>query len=124
MWPGTLPTVFGPMVITRSNPQHPIAMRRRTQHHPNCHCGVGFELDTRREQAEVHKLTFCPDPSTHNHCTLDGMIGNNSCGTRSLPAEKTVDNVEELEVRVASKNSNDDQILVQECPAQISFSIF
>ena len=25
-----------------------------------------------------------PDPSTHNHCTLGGMIGNNSCGVHSL----------------------------------------
>ena len=29
---------------------------------------------------EQHGLTFGPDPSTHAHCTLGGMIGNNSCG--------------------------------------------
>jgi Fe-S oxidoreductase/FAD/FMN-containing dehydrogenase len=43
-------------------------------------------------------LTFGPDPSTHSRCTLGGMIGNNSCGTHSLLAGKTVDNVEELRV--------------------------
>ena len=34
-----------------------------------------------------------PDPSTHSRCSLGGMIGNNSCGTHSLLAGKTVDNV-------------------------------
>src|SRR2546421_662024 len=45
-----------------------------------------------------HHLTFAPDPSTHNHCTFGGMIGNNSCGVHSVMGGKTVDNVEELEV--------------------------
>ena len=58
----------------------------------------GVVLDTLREQAERHKVTFGPDPSTHSRCTLGGMIGNNSCGTHSLLAGKTVDNVEELTV--------------------------
>ncbi len=58
----------------------------------------GLVLDTLRSRAEQHKLTFGPDPSTHSRCTLGGMIGNNSCGTHSLLAGKTVDNVEELHV--------------------------
>jgi len=58
----------------------------------------GVVLDTLRNQAEVHKLTFAPDPSTHNRCTIGGMIGNNSCGTHSLLGGKTVDNVEELQI--------------------------
>src|SRR5438046_7583053 len=44
----------------------------------------GVVLDTLRNQAEIHQLTFGPDPSTHNRCTIGGMIGNNSCGTHSL----------------------------------------
>ena len=56
----------------------------------------GLVLDTLRNEAERHKLTFGPDPSTHSRCTFGGMIGNNSCGTHSLLAGKTVDNVEEL----------------------------
>jgi FAD/FMN-containing dehydrogenase/Fe-S oxidoreductase len=56
----------------------------------------GVVLDTLRAQAETFKLTFAPDPSTHNRCTIGGMIGNNSCGTHSLLGGKTVDNVEEL----------------------------
>jgi FAD/FMN-containing dehydrogenase/Fe-S oxidoreductase len=58
----------------------------------------GVVLDTLRNQAEVHHLTFGPDPSTHSRCSLGGMIGNNSCGTHSLLAGKTVDNVEELRI--------------------------
>ena len=58
----------------------------------------GVVLDTLRNRAETHHLTFGPDPSTHSRCTLGGMIGNNSCGTHSLLAGKTVDNVEELRV--------------------------
>ena len=58
----------------------------------------GVVLDTLRNRAEVHHLTFAPDPSTHNRCTIGGMIGNNSCGTHSLLGGKTVDNVEELRI--------------------------
>ena len=58
----------------------------------------GVVLDTLRTQAERYQLTFAPDPSTHNRCTIGGMIGNNSCGTHSLLGGKTVDNVEELHI--------------------------
>jgi FAD/FMN-containing dehydrogenase/Fe-S oxidoreductase len=58
----------------------------------------GVVLDHLREEANKVGLTFGPDPATHNHCTLGGMIGNNSCGTHSVMAGKTVDNVVSLEV--------------------------
>jgi FAD/FMN-containing dehydrogenase/Fe-S oxidoreductase len=58
----------------------------------------GCVLDTLRNAAEKHHLTFAPDPSTHYNCTLGGMIGNNSCGVHSLTGGKTDDNVLELEV--------------------------
>jgi FAD/FMN-containing dehydrogenase/Fe-S oxidoreductase len=58
----------------------------------------GVVLDTLRNRAEKHLMTFAPDPSTHNRCTIGGMIGNNSCGTHSLLGGKTVDNVEELRI--------------------------
>jgi FAD/FMN-containing dehydrogenase/Fe-S oxidoreductase len=58
----------------------------------------GLVLDDLRDAAEEHHLTFGPDPATHTHCTLGGMIGNNSCGVHSVMAGKTVDNVEELEI--------------------------
>ncbi len=58
----------------------------------------GVILDSLRHAAEKHHLTFGPDPSTHDHCTLGGMIGNNSCGVHSVMAGRTSDNVESLDI--------------------------
>ena len=58
----------------------------------------GIVLDRLRDAAELHHLTYGPDPATHSRCTLGGMIGNNSCGVHGLMAGKVVDNVEALEV--------------------------
>jgi FAD/FMN-containing dehydrogenase/Fe-S oxidoreductase len=58
----------------------------------------GLVLDELRSVAERFHLTYGPDPATHDHCTLGGMIGNNSCGVHSVMAGKTDDNVLELEV--------------------------
>jgi FAD/FMN-containing dehydrogenase/Fe-S oxidoreductase len=58
----------------------------------------GLVLDWLRDRAEEHKLTFGPDPATHSRCTLGGMIGNNSCGTHSIIAGVTADNIESLDV--------------------------
>ena len=58
----------------------------------------GIVLDEVRNAATKVGLTFGPDPATHNHCTLGGMIGNNSCGTHSVMAGKTVDNIHELRI--------------------------
>ena len=58
----------------------------------------GVILDGLRNAAEKHHLTFAPDPATHDHCTLGGMIGNNSCGVHSVMAGKPDDNIEELEI--------------------------
>ncbi|ASJ72613.1 Anaerobic glycerol-3-phosphate dehydrogenase subunit C [Granulosicoccus antarcticus IMCC3135] len=58
----------------------------------------GIICDSLKAAAEVHGLTFGPDPATHSRCTLGGMIGNNSCGPHSMLAGKTVENVLELEI--------------------------
>ncbi len=58
----------------------------------------GCVLDDLRTAAGRHGLTFGPDPATHNHCTLGGMIGNNSCGVHSVMAGRTADNVVSLDV--------------------------
>ncbi|MFL6649357.1 MAG: FAD-binding and (Fe-S)-binding domain-containing protein [Sulfurifustaceae bacterium] len=65
---------------------------RRARVEPGC------VLDHLRSEAERYHLTFGPDPSTHNHNTLGGMIGNNSCGVHSVMAGRTSDNVESLDV--------------------------
>jgi FAD/FMN-containing dehydrogenase/Fe-S oxidoreductase len=58
----------------------------------------GVVIDRLRDAAEVHHLTFGPDPATHSQCTVGGSVGNNSCGVHALMNGKTVDNVTELEV--------------------------
>ncbi|MBW3618624.1 MAG: FAD-binding oxidoreductase [Actinobacteria bacterium] len=58
----------------------------------------GVVLDDLRNAAGRHGLTFGPDPSTHDRCTLGGMIGNNACGVHSISAGRTVDNVLEMDV--------------------------
>lgn len=74
------------------------ATRRLARVEPGC------VLDDLRNQAAPHGLTFGPDPSTHSHCALGGMLGNNSCGIHSLLSRnhglglRTSDNTHELEI--------------------------
>src|SRR5437763_15403750 len=64
----------------------------------------GIVLDELLKETKKHGLVFGPDPATHNHCAIGGMLGNNSCGVHSVIAEfyggwaRTSDNVRELEV--------------------------
>jgi Fe-S oxidoreductase/FAD/FMN-containing dehydrogenase len=64
----------------------------------------GAVLDSLRQAAAPHGWDFGPDPSTHDRCTLGGMIGNDSCGVHSVMSEfhgagpRTSDHVEELDV--------------------------
>lgn len=58
----------------------------------------GVVLDDLRNRANEVGLTFAPDPATHNHNTLGGMVGNNSCGPHSVMGGETVHNVIELDV--------------------------
>ncbi|HXD28250.1 MAG TPA: FAD-binding oxidoreductase [Arthrobacter sp.] len=63
-----------------------------------CWVEPGIVLDDLNEQLAPHGLGFGPRPATHNHCTLGGMIGDNSCGSTAQRTGKTVDNVLALEV--------------------------
>jgi FAD/FMN-containing dehydrogenase/Fe-S oxidoreductase len=60
--------------------------------------------DLRKAAKEQAGLTFGPDPETHTHCTLGGMLGNNSCGVHSLMSKnnglglRCSDNCHEMEV--------------------------
>ena len=64
----------------------------------------GIVLDEAQKAAAPHGLIFGPNPATHNHCTIGGMIGNNSCGINSLLSAahglglRTSDNLCEMEV--------------------------
>lgn len=58
----------------------------------------GCILDHLRDAAAAHGLTFGPDPATHDHNTLGGMIGNNSGGVHAPMNGITVFNVHAMEV--------------------------
>ena len=61
-------------------------------------------IDLRNTATKQHGLTFAPDPETHDHCTLGGMLGNNSCGVHSLMARnngmglRVSDNTQDMEI--------------------------
>ncbi|MFJ9710730.1 FAD-binding and (Fe-S)-binding domain-containing protein [Streptomyces sp. NPDC101234] len=63
-----------------------------------CVVEPGIVLDELNRRLAVQRLQFGPKPSTHSHCALGGMIGNNSCGASAQAYGKTVDNVRRLEV--------------------------
>jgi FAD/FMN-containing dehydrogenase/Fe-S oxidoreductase len=86
----------------------------------------GIVLDELQKQVRKHGLIFGPDPATHNHCAIGGMLGNNSCGVHSVMAEfygggaRTSDNVREMEVLLydgtilrVGKTDDVDQIINQ-----------
>jgi FAD/FMN-containing dehydrogenase/Fe-S oxidoreductase len=64
----------------------------------------GIVLDELQKRVRKHGLIFGPDPATHSHCAIGGMLGNNSCGVHSVMAEfygggaRSSDNVRELDV--------------------------
>ena len=57
------------------------------------HVDPGVVLDDLQRAAAPDALRFGPDPSTHDRCSLGGMIGNNACGSRALGLGRTVDHV-------------------------------
>ncbi|HLR26681.1 MAG TPA: FAD-binding oxidoreductase, partial [Fodinibius sp.] len=65
----------------------------------------GIVLDEMRNYTKKEAdLTFGPDPATHSHCAIGGMLGNNSCGIHSVMAEnegygaRTSDNTQSLTI--------------------------
>ena len=58
----------------------------------------GLVQDDLNAAAAKHGLMFAPDTSTANRATLGGMVGNNSCGSRSARYGMTVDHLDSLQV--------------------------
>ena len=65
----------------------------------------GIVLDEMRHATEDKMgLTFGPDPATHSHCAIGGMLGNDSCGIHSVMSQfygngaRTADNVESMTI--------------------------
>lgn len=58
----------------------------------------GVILDELNAFLKPHGLKFAPDVATSNRASIGGMMGNNSCGARSLLYGKTIDHVLEQQV--------------------------
>lgn len=63
-----------------------------------CVVEPGIVLDELNGQLASYGLMVGPRPATHDHCTIGGMIGNNSCGSTAQAYGKMVDSVERLDV--------------------------
>jgi FAD/FMN-containing dehydrogenase/Fe-S oxidoreductase len=57
----------------------------------------GVVLDELNHELRGVGLHFAPDPATGSRATIGGMIGNNSCGTRSIFYGRTADAIESLQ---------------------------
>jgi FAD/FMN-containing dehydrogenase/Fe-S oxidoreductase len=59
----------------------------------------GVVLDELNAHTRPHDgLIFTPKPATHSHCTIGGMLGNDSCGSTAQWGGTTAANVRRLEI--------------------------
>jgi len=63
--------------------------------------GPGVVRDRLNQEVAKYGLQFAPDPATGSRATIGGMIGNNTCGTRSVVYGKTIDHVLSCQVVLA-----------------------
>ena len=61
----------------------------------------GIVLQHLNTALKPHGLFFPIDPSTHARCTIGGMAGNNSCGSKSIRYGLMADNVEAIDALLA-----------------------
>jgi len=69
----------------------------------NARCRVepGIVLDELNRRLKPHGLWFPVDISTASRATIGGMVGNNSCGARSLRYGNTRENVQSIDAVLA-----------------------
>ena len=61
----------------------------------------GVVRDQLNAAGRPHGLHFAPDPATGSRATVGGMVGNNTCGTRSVVYGKCIDHTLEATVALA-----------------------
>jgi FAD/FMN-containing dehydrogenase/Fe-S oxidoreductase len=61
----------------------------------------GLVLGHLNNALKSHGLFFPVDPSTHARCTIGGMAGNNSCGSKSIRYGLMADNVRAIDAILA-----------------------
>ena len=62
----------------------------------------GMVLGHLNAALKAHGLFFPVDPSTHARCTIGGMAGNNSCGSKSIRYGLMADNVSAIDAILAN----------------------
>ena len=71
-----------------------------------CAVEPGIVLDELNRRLKPHGLWFPVDISTASRATIGGMVGNNSCGARSLRYGNTRENVISIDAVLADGTSN------------------
>jgi FAD/FMN-containing dehydrogenase/Fe-S oxidoreductase len=61
----------------------------------------GIALGALNSALRQHGMFFPVDPSTHARCTIGGMAGNNSCGSKSIRYGLMADNVRAIDAILA-----------------------
>ena len=61
----------------------------------------GVTLGSLNAELRQHGMFFPVDPSTHARCTIGGMAGNNSCGSKSIRYGLMADNVRAIDAILA-----------------------
>ena len=61
----------------------------------------GITLGALNTALKQHNMFFPVDPSTHARCTIGGMAGNNSCGSKSIRYGLMADNVRAIDAILA-----------------------
>ena len=61
----------------------------------------GLALGQLNRALAAEKMFFAVDPSTHARCTIGGMAGNNSCGSKSIRYGLMADNVSAIDAILA-----------------------
>ena len=65
------------------------------------HVEPGITLGALNTELRRHGVFFPVDPSTHARCTIGGMAGNNSCGSKSIRYGLMADNVRAIDAILA-----------------------
>jgi FAD/FMN-containing dehydrogenase/Fe-S oxidoreductase len=70
-----------------------------------CDVEPGVSIDGLNEHLSKNEtgLFFAPDPATTRQCAIGGAIGNNAAGARSILYGRTSENVESIDIALASR---------------------
>jgi FAD/FMN-containing dehydrogenase/Fe-S oxidoreductase len=83
----------------------------------------GVVLAHLNAELRQHGLFFPVDPSTHARCTIGGMAGNNSCGSKSIRYGLMADNVRAIDAILADGTQHKFGLLPDNIGADVPRSV-